>query len=352
MKIKELVAKLDRYMTIVSADEAGRNLIVGNNETDVTGIVLSFSVNEEIIKRAVGEKANVIICYNQYTLSATDNIVMSLIKNDIALVTVKLDLDICDNGYENILLDKLKFAKKDILDVTFKEKCYKLVSCIPILPEDYTTQIRKAIGTIGVNDGVNGAGYIGTYSEVSDCMYGHQWFVTMPGANPFIGEIGDLSKVDVERFEMIIPEHQIDECIAKLWEIHPYEEVEYDVYPVMETRNHKGSCRLGEIEGLSKEELVKNLNSILNTTDTVSNSKNETVSKLAVCGEVCNEMTEKLLSRKVNAVITYSICIENTKKLEDNGIAIIKVNEAELKKLSLEKLSEFLSETEKIISLI
>lgn len=52
----------------------------------------------------------------------------------------------------------------------------------------------------------------------------------MDGANPMIGVIGKPEEVAEERVEMVVNEEKIRAVIAKMKEIHPYEEVAYDVF--------------------------------------------------------------------------------------------------------------------------
>ncbi len=339
MILKELVQKLDRHLTILKKEDQAKNLIIGNPEMKVKGILISMSLSDAVIKKAKAEKKNLILCYNAVCLCGTCPTFHELIKNDIAVYTVKADLETSSNGYENLIASALGLKNPTIADLTYEEACYKLVTCVPKQEEDFSTKIRLALGKIGVDDGPQGAGYIGTYSQVSDCMYGHQWFVTMPGADPYIGAVGDLSKVDVERFEMIIPEHQVEECVAKLWEIHPYEEVENDVYKIAETRNHKGYGRMGTIDAVSAKDFAKKVKSIVDVKGVCEASAK--IEKVGVFGWLCCDVVKTVFENKLNAVVAAFISTETALKLQANGVTVVLVDELAAKKLSLEALNTY-----------
>lgn len=344
MKILDLVKKIDKYLTIVEEGMSGKNLIVGNADTEIKGILISSIVDESTVDKAIATGKNVIISYSDVVFSPFNKAMAKLIKNDIALYAIKCSLDICENGFERNLCTTLGLKEKDILDITFKEKCYKLVSCVAKLEEDYASQMRAALGALGVEDGIYGAGYIGTYSQVSDCMYGHQWFVTMPGADPFIGDIGDLSKVDVERFEMIIPEHQLKECVDTICRINPYEEVEYDVYPVMETRNHKGFGATGVlVEAMGKDDFIAKIKSALGISVISVAGTAEKITKVAVCGTICSDMAEKIIAANIDAVVTGLVESETAETLKAAGVMVVLVDDFAMKMTAINKLEDYIT---------
>ncbi|MBN2284988.1 MAG: Nif3-like dinuclear metal center hexameric protein [Tissierellales bacterium] len=344
MKIKEAVAKLEKYMAVVEANRKGKALVVGNEDLDVKGFISTYVVNQDAIKNAELNDANVFLCYGEFESSASCSLATELIKKDMAVISLKTEMDVCANGFEGTLLHALGLEGNRVTDITFSESCYKLVVCVPKLEEDYTSTIRKELGKMGVEDGPQGAGYVGTYSEVSDCTYGHQWFVTMPGSNPFIGNIGDLSKVDVERFEIIIPEHQVDACVDRLWELHPYEEVEYDVYPIMEKRNHKGHGRVGQLkEPLSFEAF----NEIIKQTTCSSNlliaPKCQEVRKVGVCVHLTLCLAKQLIKNNVDTILTSHVDASIVDYLKSQKINLVCINDFNLKSVCISKTEELLS---------
>lgn len=99
---------------------------------------------------------------------------------------------------------------------------YKLVVFAPLSHAD---QVREAMGAAG-------AGKIGKYSYCSFSSNGVGRFKPEEGANPAIGEVGKLEKVEEERIEVVCDVKIIGNIISAMKKAHPYEEVAYDVYPL------------------------------------------------------------------------------------------------------------------------
>lgn len=97
------------------------------------------------------------------------------------------------------------------------------VKIIVFVPETHTDIVREAMGKAG-------AGKIGNYSFCSFSSKGVGRFKPEVGADPHIGEIGKFEEVVEERIETICPREKLDDVIAAIKKVHPYDEVALDVY--------------------------------------------------------------------------------------------------------------------------
>lgn len=345
-----MIQKLEKYAPAdITVGNEKVGLIIGNKNEEVKNAHITMTLTDDEIDEAMENDSNIIICYDSFVFDGIMNsdaegrLLKRLIKNDISLYIVNSNLDVTENGFAEVLAEKIGIAETEIINTTYKEKCYKLVTCVPVEEENWTEQIRKALGSIGVADGPYGAGYIGTYSQVSDYSTAYQWFVTMPGADPHIGAIGDLSKVQVERFEMIIPEHQVDECVAKLCEIHPYEEVEYDVYPLEETRNHKGLGRIGNLSNEKElNEMVAEIKKNIACESLIVNGEGK-VKNIAIYSQIDDETAKKIINMDTDLLITDNITFNMEMRLVRNGVSVMKVDEYSLKKIAMDKLVDYIN---------
>ncbi len=98
-------------------------------------------------------------------------------------------------------------------------KC-KLVVTVPISHADL---VREAIGKTGLDR-------VGNYGHCSFSTKGVGRFLPLDGANPAIGEIGTLETVEEERIEISCTREGVEEIIAAIQSVHPYEEPVIDVY--------------------------------------------------------------------------------------------------------------------------
>ena len=97
---------------------------------------------------------------------------------------------------------------------------YKVVVFVPIEKAD---ELRKEIGNAG-------GGKIGNYSHCSFSSRGIGRFKPLEGANPTIGEVGELEEVEEERIEFVCADNALTGVLAAIRKAHPYEEPAIDVW--------------------------------------------------------------------------------------------------------------------------
>jgi hypothetical protein len=101
-------------------------------------------------------------------------------------------------------------------------KKYKIVVYVPEADAD---KLREAMGNAG-------AGKIGNYTHCMFTIKGTGQFKPGEGANPTIGKVGKLEKVNEERIEAVCAEERLHDVLKTIKEVHPYEEPATDVYPI------------------------------------------------------------------------------------------------------------------------
>ena len=91
------------------------------------------------------------------------------------------------------------------------------------VPTDAKESTKKALFAIGV----------GRFKNYECCCWeslGEGQFKPVNGANPHIGTLNILEKVAEYKVEMICSDALIHKAVATLKEVHPYEEVAYEVF--------------------------------------------------------------------------------------------------------------------------
>ena len=73
---------------------------------------------------------------------------------------------------------------------------------------------------------------IGEYERCSWYTAGTGTFVAGEGAAPAVGGVGEEELVPEYRVEIVVPEEALAAAVAALRDVHPYEEVALDVYPL------------------------------------------------------------------------------------------------------------------------
>ena len=102
----------------------------------------------------------------------------------------------------------------------------EFVKIVVYVPVDYADAVRQALAEAG-------AGHIGNYDYCSFSVKGTGRFRPGKGSHPFIGKAGVVEAVEEERIETICPGEAVHEVIEAVRRVHPYEEMAFDVYPLM-----------------------------------------------------------------------------------------------------------------------
>lgn len=101
---------------------------------------------------------------------------------------------------------------------------YVLVVFVPL---SHTDIVRKAMGAAG-------AGKIGDYTYCSFSSRGTGRFKGNENSNPTIGEAGQYESAEEERIEVRLTQDVLHKTIQAIRDVHPYEEVAFDVYPIVD----------------------------------------------------------------------------------------------------------------------
>jgi hypothetical protein len=101
---------------------------------------------------------------------------------------------------------------------------YKLVWFVPREALDPT---REAVFAAG-------AGRIGDYERCSWYTAGTGTFLGGEGSAPSIGRAGREERVSELRVETVVPAESAAQVIEALREAHPYEEVAFELYPLVD----------------------------------------------------------------------------------------------------------------------
>jgi hypothetical protein len=99
----------------------------------------------------------------------------------------------------------------------------KNVKLITYTPTTHADKVREAIARAG-------GGRLGNYTHCTFSTKGVGRFKPETGANPHIGTVGAIESVEEERIEVTCDAGVVDDVIAAIRQVHPYEEIPIDVY--------------------------------------------------------------------------------------------------------------------------
>lgn len=190
-------------------------------------------------------------------------------------------------------------------------------------PRDAAAPVRAALAEAG-------AGRIGDYDHCTFTGSGQGRFRPLEGADPTIGTVGDISVVDEERIEAVMPRSRRDAVLAALRVAHPYEEPAYDVIELADLGSGtRGTGRIGSVEATSLEEFAGVVAAALPETAhgvRVAGDPGRTVRRVAVCGGSGDFLLDRLTDAEVDVYVTSDLRHHRASEfLEQDGPALVDV---------------------------
>lgn len=271
MVISDVTAFIEQLAPLAyqeSYDNSG--LLVGNPSMPLKGILATLDVTPEVVEEAHQKGLNLIVSHHPLIFSGLKRIVgknyveravILAIKYDIAIYAAHTNLDNVKGGVNSKIGDLLGLINLKFLSPIEGE----LVKVITFAPTNEADKVRQAMFDAG-------AGTIGNYDCCSFNFEGNGTFRATEGTNPYVGEIGKLHIEPETRIEVIVTKARLSKVIRNMTSAHPYEEVAYDIYPLLNSYNDAGAgmvgelnCSVSELDFLKIVKTVFNLQSIRHT---------------------------------------------------------------------------------------
>lgn len=243
--LQDIVNRLEsRYPSAwaVSGDRTGFE--VGDPAQTVESILVALEATPAVVAEASQRGAQLLLTHHPLLYRPLEDVredrpggrlLAALLRARVAMVSCHTNLDIAPGGLNDYLAQKLKLTGVEVLTPTTRDRWYKLVVFVPAGYED---PVRQALGDAGL-------GIIGRYSHCSFSSPGQGTYRPLPGARPFQGAVGELSRAEESRLEILAPESLLPAALARLKETHPYEEIACDLYPVQHPGTPLGLGRIG-----------------------------------------------------------------------------------------------------------
>lgn len=195
--------------------------------------LLCIDLTEDVMAEAISKKSSLIVAYHPpifqplNALTTRDwkqRIILHAAQKKIAIYSPHTALDAARGGVNDWLCGGIGKGEIHVIDSRQLESDqYKIVTFVPA---DHVGKVRRAMAE-------RGAGEIGNYVECSFSGTGQGTFLGTEGANPYVGQAGQLESTDELRMEMVCPEWFLAEVIAAMKHVHPYEEPAFDIYKLV-----------------------------------------------------------------------------------------------------------------------
>ncbi|MBP2282944.1 dinuclear metal center YbgI/SA1388 family protein [Flavobacterium sp. CG_23.5] len=251
-KIKEIISVLEEMAPLAYAEDFDNvGLLVGDQESEATGVLVCHDALENIIEEAIAKKCNLVVCFHPILFSGLKKItgknyveraVIKAIKNDIAIYAVHTALDNHQDGVNKIFCDALGLINTKVL-IPKQNFIRKLVTYT--IPEN-AEQVRNALFDAG-------AGSIGNYEDCSFNSKGIGTYMGNEHSNPQMGERFEFVQGDEIKIEVTFEKHLENKILKALFKSHAYEEVAYEIYELQNKHQNIGLGMIGELKNPMKE---------------------------------------------------------------------------------------------------
>ena len=280
--VSALIEQLAPLSYQESYDNSG--LLVGDPLSPLKGILVTLDITPEVVDEAQQKGLNLIVSHHPIIFSGlkkitgktdVERVVIKAIKNDIAIYSAHTNLDSVIGGVNSKIGEKLGLTNLEFLRPLDGE----LIKLVVFTPIKEAEVVRNAMFKAG-------AGHIGKYDCCSFNLEGKGTFRAGEGAKPFVGELNELHREPEVRIEVIVPKVLLSKVIREMIAVHPYEEVAYDIYPLLNTYNRVGMGMIGELEEplTEKEFLDKVKNNFRLKTIRYTPFLKKNIKKVAFCG--------------------------------------------------------------------
>ncbi|NLP56794.1 Nif3-like dinuclear metal center hexameric protein [Lutibacter sp. B1] len=249
MKIKDITNCIEEIAPLNYAEDFDNvGLLVGNYNTEVTGVLVTLDTLETIVDEAIDKKCNLIVSFHPIIFSGlkklngnnyVERVVLKAIKNDIAIYAMHTALD---NSYIGVNAKICEILNLQNIKVLIPQK-HTLKKLTTYVPKNSAENVRNALFNAG-------AGNIGNYDNCSFNTEGYGTYKGNENSNPTIGKKGIVHFEDETLVSVIFEKHKEKTILNSLFSEHPYEEVAYEIISL---ENQNQEIGLGMIGELSEE---------------------------------------------------------------------------------------------------
>jgi len=344
VRIQDLVGLIHSLYPAALAEEWDNvGLQVGDPAAAVKTALICLDPTEKALTAARSAGAQAIISHhplifrplkNIQPTDETGRILFQAIRDGIAVFSAHTNLDRGRDGLNDWLAHALQLTQ--VVPLALGGSLVKLVVFVPRGHEEAVSEALFAAG----------AGQVGRYDRVSFRSAGQGSFRPGPGAQPFIGAIGETERVDELRLEVILPREMVNKVVSKMIKAHPYEEVAYDLIPLLNSPSDIGLGRLGRLsEPTTLADFTERVKQALGLSSLrIVGGADHRIAKVAVCGGSGASLLNEAKRQGADVLVTGDVKYHEARQAESQNMALIDAGHFATERLMVPNLARVLKE--------
>ncbi|SHJ27376.1 dinuclear metal center protein, YbgI/SA1388 family [Arenibacter nanhaiticus] len=247
MIVKEVIDILEELAPLPYAEDFDNvGLLVGDMQTEVSGVLVTLDTLEKVVDEAILKKCNLIVSFHPIIFNGlkklnganyVERVVIKAIQHNIAIYSMHTALDNSHRGVNAKICEILGLKTPSIL-IPRKGTIKKLTTYVPKSNEN---ALKQALFDAG-------AGNIGNYSHCSFATQGVGSFKPNSDANPVKGKIGATHYEEESQINITYPKANETKILKALFNNHPYEEVAYEIQTLENINQNIGMGMVGYLD--------------------------------------------------------------------------------------------------------
>lgn len=311
VELSKIIAALDdAYPPHLAESWDSVGLVCGDPADSVERVLLAVDATDAVVDEALASGAQLLVVHHPLLLRGVDTVgahtpkgavIHRLIRGGCALFTAHTNADSADPGVSDALAAALGLTVTGVIEPISARALDKWVVMVPRADAE---RVQDALFAAG-------GGRIGDYSECSWQTVGIGQFRPGAEANPVLGSVGMVEKVEETRLELVAERHLRGVVLDALLASHPYEEVAFDVLEHAALPSRQGLGRIGRLaESVSLREFTAAVRAAL--PDTVwgvrsAGDPDAMIETVAVCGGAGDSFLEAVARLGVDVYVTSDL---------------------------------------------
>jgi dinuclear metal center YbgI/SA1388 family protein len=309
--LADVLAVLDRLYDPAWAESWDAvGLVTGEPLQPVRRILFAVDPMRAVVDEAIDGEFDLLVTHHPLLLRGVNSVaattpkgrvIHDLIRSGTALHVCHTNADNANPGVSDALAAALGLTDTRPLKAMPAEPMDKVVVYVPV---DETQAMIDALAAAG-------AGRIGDYDRAAWTSTGEGTFRPLSGANPSIGQVGEIEVVPESRVEMVLPRNRRRAVVEALKAAHSYEEPAFDLLELASLPSRLGGGRIGVLaQPVPLKEFAQLVAGSLPRTEhgvRVSGDPERTIQTVAVVGGAGDSEFDRVRAAGVDAYVTADL---------------------------------------------
>jgi dinuclear metal center YbgI/SA1388 family protein len=307
----DVVAVLDRLYDPAWAESWDAvGLVTGDPSQPVRRVLFAVDPMRAVVDEAIDGEFDLLVTHHPLLLRGVNSVaattpmgrvIHDLIRNATALHVCHTNADNANPGVSDALAAALGLGDTRPLKAMPAAPMDKIVVYVPI---DETQAMIDALAAAG-------AGRTGDYDRAAWTSTGAGTFRPLAGANPTIGQVGEIEVVQESRVELVLPRNRRRAVVEALKATHSYEEPAFDLFELASLPSALGGGRIGVLaQPVPLKEFAQLVAGSLPRTEhgvRVSGDPERTIETVAVVGGAGDSEFDRVRAAGVDAYVTADL---------------------------------------------